>query len=365
MRLVRGAAYTRREALRLGGLGAIALAAPPLLRPNVARAAADIAPAWRLDDDVVTRAPFWETDEEQVLWTTVMRVDTKLATPEARWYLWHSTHDTPILRRYTAPSITGPWTERAPCVLPEMPSPWENDHRQCPDIGWDPVGRRFIASIHSLTYSPRLMQNTFMLQSRDGVTWSLMSNAPAVPIGTRTAFDGYAIDYGRFLRDPDGNLVRVNGLYHWYFRGTRKVVDYTTGPDVEAYEVGVATSPDLVNWTKKSSSVLNPGSERMFAIGSAVWLNGIANLIWTVCPAGGSPQVYLQKSGPFAPASFPQQGPGVPIYSDAVVATDGPSFAVEYGEQFMTFGAAKSLWFDGMPKTTANQYAIRLLRAAL
>lgn len=366
---MRGRDLTRREALRLGALGAAALATPSLLRPGTARAAdAEVARAWTLEGDVVTRAPFWQDDTEQVLWTTLMRVDDKLAAPDGRWYLWHSTHDTPILRRYSAPEIAGPWTEHDLCVLPQMPSPWDSRHRQCPDIAWDPAGRRFLASIHSLAYSPRLMQNTFMLESRDGVTWTLMSNAPAVPIGTKTAFDGYAIDYGRFLRDPHGNLARVNGLYVWYFRGTKKIAQLS-GPDVEAYQLGAAYSPDLVNWTKKGYPLLDPGSQRLFGLGSALLLNNVVNLVWTVAPAGGSPQVHLQQSAAGQPFTFPQPGPGTPLYSDAGVAVDGPSFAIDpvTGQQHMTFGAAKSLWVDGTPKTSANanQYAVRLIRAAL
>src|SRR5688500_8955573 len=112
----------------------MALSAPALLRPATARGAdMEVAPAWMFEADLVTRAPFWEHDRQMVLWTTIMRVDDKLAAPEARWYLWHSTHDTPILRRYTAPDITGPWTERPLCVLPEMPLHWTSGHRQCPD----------------------------------------------------------------------------------------------------------------------------------------------------------------------------------------------------------------------------------------
>lgn len=343
----------------------MALTSPSLLRPSTARAATmTVAGAWAMDSDIVTRAPFHENDSEQVLWTTLMRVDDKLASPQARWYLWHSTHDTPILRRYTAPSVTGPWTEAANCTLPLMPSPWDSRHRQCPDIAWDPVGRRFIASIHSLSSPSRVIQNTFMLQSTDGANWTFVTGTQAVPIGTRESWDGYAIDYGRFLRDPHGNLVRHNGLYYWYFRGTKKIAQLA-GPDVEAYQLGVATSPDLVSWTKKGTPILDPGSQRLFGLGSALWLDGVANLIWTVCPAGGAPHVHLQKSGRWAPTSFPQQGPGTPIYADAGLAMDGPSLAVDGDTQYMTFGAAKSLWVEGTPKTTANQYAVRLLRSAL
>lgn len=364
---MRGGAFTRREALGLGAAGAMALAAPALLRPATARAAdIEVARSWELHSDLVTRAPYWQDDSEQVLWTTVMRVDDKLAAPDDRWYLWHSTHDTPILRRYSAPSITGPWTEHELCALPLMPSPWDHRHRQCPDIAWDRAGRRFIASIHSLSSSSRVIQNTFMLESADGATWTRMSDAPAVPIGTKTAWDGYAIDYGRFLRDPDGNLARVGGNYVWYYRGTKKIAQLA-GPDVEAYQLGIATSPDLVNWTKKGSPILDAGSQRLFGLGSALWLNGVANLVWTVAPAGGSPQVHLQRSAAGQPFNFPTQGPGMPIYADAAVAVDGPSLAVDpaTGVQYMTVGAAKSIWVEGTPKSdiNANRYAIRLVRA--
>src|SRR5260221_14434059 len=67
--------------------------------------------AWIYEKTLVTRAAS-TLPGEQTLWSTIMRVDNKLAAPLDRYYLWVSTHDCPILRLYTAPSIEGPWRER-------------------------------------------------------------------------------------------------------------------------------------------------------------------------------------------------------------------------------------------------------------
>ena len=78
--------------------------------PMSARADATVRRAWVIESDIITRAPDSSDngkDPENVLWTTLMRVDDKLAAPLNRWYLWHSTHDTPILRLYTAADLNG------------------------------------------------------------------------------------------------------------------------------------------------------------------------------------------------------------------------------------------------------------------
>jgi hypothetical protein len=326
--------------------------------------------AWLPDRDLVVR-PSWsatQQDRENVLWTTVMRVDDKLANPLDRWYLWHSTHDTPILRHYTAPAITGPWKEQPLCTLPDAPPGFNNGHRQAPDIVWDRATAQFVATPHSTSNTGRSRQSTWIMTSPDGRTWTRLSSTEIVPIGPDGAYDDYAIDYGRLLRDYDGNLVRVGGKAVFYFRGTQRVVsrDHSDGVppnNVELFQLGAATTTDFVTW-QKHGPLVNAGTQQLHALGSALWVNGQVNLIWSVTHANAAPQMYLLQSTGSNPLAFPQ-GPGVPLYQDPSLLAEGGSYAIDRatGTHYMVYGTRLTLGVAGTP--LRNQAAVRLIRSPI
>jgi hypothetical protein len=333
-----------------------------MLRPPAASAAINPRTTWLPAGTLVAHGPINDL-AQQVLWTTIMRVDDKLASARDKYYLWHSTHDVPILRLYTAPAITGPYTERPQCVLPAAPAGWKASHFQAPDIAWDPIGRRFIASPHSseAAGAPRAMQNSFLMVSGDGENWSYLPGAaqPFVPIGAQTEFDGYALDYGRFLRDYDGSLKRRNGKYVWYYRGTKRtsVADprSPTGRSTrETFQLGAATSPDLVTWTKVPGPIGDPGASQLFGLGSALDVAGVTNLMWTIAVAGfAGPQMYLKPGASPDPAQF-DPGPGIRVFEDASIFYDGPSYVLDGDTHYMTYGAQN---------TVDDQWEVRLIRS--
>lgn len=337
---------TRREALGVAAGAAGATLLGGLLRPSPAAAVVYPRTSW-LPAGTLVQRPVSTSAREQVLWTTLMRVDDKLAAPLDRFYLWHSTHDAPILRLYTAPSITGPYTERPLCQLPAAPSGWDQNHFQAPDIAWDPVGSRFVASPHSKDPAgQRAQQNSFLIVSDDGISWRYLDTAqrPIVPIGAAAEFDGYAVDYGRFLRDYGGRLVRRAGKYVWYYRGTQRVTEADpSNPGkthvVERYLLGAATSPDLLTWTKLPGAVADPGQRQLFGAGSALDVGGVTNLVWTVMTSGAATgQMYLKAATGPDPAAF-DDGPGTPMYQDASIFDDGGAYVVDGSTHYMSFAA--------------------------
>ena len=336
-------ALTRRQMLATAAGGAGALLFGDVLRPRAAQAAINPRTTWLPAGTLVTRAP-QNSAMQQILWTTIMRVDNKLASARDRFYLWHSTHDAPILRLYTASAITGPYREQALCRLPAAPAGWDPGHFQCPDIAWDPIGKRFVATPHSKEAPGlRAQQNTFLMTSTDGENWSYMPGAaqPLVPIGAWSEFDGYALDYGRFLRDYDGSLVKRNGKYVWYYRGTKKVTN-PGGGGGEKYALGALTSPDLVNWTKVPGPIADPGLSQLHGLGSAIDVAGVTNLMWTIMSGVLTvPTIYLKAAASTSPTDF-DAGPGIPVYQDATIFHDGPSYILDGAYHYMTYGAAAS-----------------------
>jgi hypothetical protein len=353
---------TRRRLLATAAGSAGGLLLGGMLRPPTALAATSPRTTWLPVGALVARRSSANLSQ-QVLWTTIMRVDDKLAAPLDKYYLWHSTHDVPILRLYTAPAVTGPYTERPRCALPVSPAGWSPGHFQCPDIAWDPLGRRFIASPHShqAAGSPRAMQNTFLMESPDGQSWRYLPGAPKpiVPVGAVDDFDGYAVTYGRFLRNYDGSLVRRHGKYVWYYRGTRRHLfrdptDSTGRHQHETFALGAATSPDLVNWTKVKGPIADPGAGQLFGLGSAIDVAGVTHLMWTVASGAlAGPQIYMKRAASRDPGRF-DAGPGVLVYQDPALFHDGPSYIIDGSTHYMAYGAMSA---------APDQWEARLIRS--
>lgn len=365
----------------MAGAGAVLGAGALDLRaPAVALAAGDEPrlTGWTDAGTLVERGQYWprslERDKEQVLWTTLMKVDDKALVGSAldRWYLWFWTHDAPTARLYVGPAPEGPfrpWNQasgdgtgfcsfasfdsttnsfcRTSQVTPPAAKVYDHNRGTFPeadrwhfssgDIVWDPVTGHFYASPHIMRCGGA-WQTTVIIRSSDGITWEYVAADPRVPIvgvgSASTAFDSYAVDYGRFLRDYGGNAVRHNGNLVWFYRGTRR--DPTLG---ETYGLGCAISPDWTSWEKYPESVRNGKpladltSGREFQPGSALWVNGRAHLVHALSTVTMYLKTAAQSSDPFAWTS----GPGTPIYQPSGPFIDGGSYVIHQGRHYFSY----------------------------
>lgn len=318
---------TRRQLIAQAGSGAAALAGLGLLNPVFASAQEGIHPRYGpwISEGVKIFRGHTSNPAEQILWTTLMRVDDKIGGTFDRWYLWFWTHDAAICRLYSAPTPLGPFTERG-CAVPTPPAGWDPNHFSAGDVVWDPATRYFYATPHGIEAVFKGRQATFLIQSRDGRSWSFVRSDPILPPGPAGHFDGYAANYGRFLRDFFGNVVRVNGGDAvFYYRGTN-----VHGPEGQRFGVGMAASRDLSNWTKfnrpNGQPLFDPAAGALHGLGSALMVQPTRTVHLVICvlqtvflKAANSPD----NTFSFAP------GPGVAIYEHLNGFASGGSYTVD------------------------------------
>jgi hypothetical protein len=381
---------TRREVIGSAALSVATLATTRVgWAAERSTASGPVLSGWSLDQPLARRALQTSFEpEEQVLWSTLMRVDDKLHLPLETWYLWHSTHDYRILRLYTARSPRGPFTEQPPCVLPPTPTytvtqpapaapytfRFAPGHFQAPDIVWDPVNRMFLGSPHGLRsdrpdasvvapFGSRLDQASFLICSPDGVNWDYVPTNFTIPNGDRwpgmLAYPGHPdygfekpntktagnLDYGRFLRDYNGNLVRTAaGEVVWYYRGLWDNCSHSAA--------GALVSSDLLTWRKVpggGTPLYTPAYGRQFAFGSALLVDGYAYLVLAAvhsqnCTDGRLTDpvlsFYMKKSDGPDPLSF-SDGPGEFLFHhpSATVATCGSYVVDRVGQHHIAVDA--------------------------
>lgn len=368
---------TRRMALRAGAAAAAGVAVWPQRRAQAIVLEDEPKLAWSRVNTLVERNQYFprstERDKEQIWWTTLMRVDTKAleAGALAPWYLWWWTHDAPIARLYIGSSPLGPFapwdaasggqgfcnfqsftTEtnvqcRHSRATPPPLKVYDNQRGTFPeadrhhfstgDVVWDPETGFFYASPHIMRCGGHF-QTTVLVRSRDGINWNYFApdlRYPMLGVGAAGTFDSYAVDYGRFLRDYGGNVVRVNGELVWYYRGTRKITDLTD----QQYAIGCATSSDWVTWTKPPS--VNAGQPLFdisggaeFRLGSALWVNGRAHLMFSV----NTLTMYLKAASTFGDPLAWSNGSGTPVHQPAGSPDiDGGSYVVDGGAHYFTY----------------------------
>jgi hypothetical protein len=386
----------RRDFLKAGAAGA-ALATMPGIVARVgaqAQTSAPYASGWHFDSTLVTRGRYDNDPREQVYTQTLMRVDTKAlrGAPLAAWYLWFWTHDAPIGRLYVGPTPRGPFTPHngsdGLLTFPQYtvagascnPSPpprqgWDYQtsewrvmdrcHFAAADVVWDPRETCFYATPHALargntpegTWTGNLWQNSFVMRSYDGIAWDWFTPSPdwrqrypMIALGRNERanpatgsdlddqWDAYQIAYGRFLRDLEGNLVRLGDDVVWFYRGTRKLTLSSGTTATEEHGIGAARSSNFADWRKVQPAdrpLFYPSVTRgLCGIGSALAVGGEIYLVINV-EEGIDPTrleafpSYLKRPSSFGDVSSWSDGPGTEIYRDPDSSTtSGPGYYV-------------------------------------
>jgi hypothetical protein len=225
--------------------------------------------AWATDDGTNPRFA-WEPvhsfpgPRKDALFPTLLPVGHLTpGTALDAWYLWAWTHDPPTqLHLYTAARPEGPYTDRG-VVGGTMPSPqpsgYNVNHFDSGDIVWDAAHSRYVSSPHSIrnsydtTHLAEAPQDSFLIQSSDGVNWSWLDgdNSPRLVCAPPGNPDDVHTGYGRLLRDLDGFLAQTNGRYAWLYRAQRHDVGTVS---TTIYRPWIATASTLSGaWTKAPS----------------------------------------------------------------------------------------------------------------
>jgi hypothetical protein len=358
---------TRRHLLKLAGAGAVSLTVIPGVRPcgtevtDVAGCGISPKVSWTDDGEKVLRPTL--SYDDQVLWTTLMRVKDKLTSPLDDWYLWHWTHDGSVCRLYSAPSPRGPYTEH-PTTLPSAPANFLPNVAAA-DVVWDPITEGFYATPECVgtlqAATPGLC--TFLLHSFDGSSWTYAKRDPILmPRGSTNRWDNTGTSYCRFLRSFSGNLIRVAGKAILYYRAERN--QKSNSGLVATYTVGAATSRNLLDWAPVTDArpLFNPMNGALHNLGSALCKDpdGYYNLVLSVRrPDSARLLMYVKRARvPNDPFSW-DDGPGRLVYDPSEIGnlgSDGGSYAVDPadGKHFMTIGT-------GTPRSRFVGRAVRLL----
>lgn len=236
---------SRRAVLKsgLGLAGTVALGGRVLSTPS----------AWATDDGVNVRS-LWQPVREVVLPRSDSLHPTLLpartltpATAKDAWHLYVWSHgvlgnETTDLRLFSAPTPDGFYTDEGlllqGCPTP-VPAGYETYHFDSGDIVWDAVGSRYVSTPHALRSSSdaeslgEVPQDSFLIQSTDGLTWSWLDgdNSPRLRCGPVGDPDDVHTGYGRLLRDLDGYLTKYQGSYWWIYRAQRHDTRFVDGPD--------------------------------------------------------------------------------------------------------------------------------------
>jgi hypothetical protein len=285
--------------------------AEPALTPVelAAQTAADTIPnvptAWLPVDFVRSpNNPVYRFDEGgQVvdrIMPTVMRVDDKIANPMGHWYLWVWRHGRDPrtadnggrMILLSADSLEGPWTDHG-FVTPENSSPdgWGPYSWTGGDVIWSAKYQRFFSVPHAYrnatnTTYPTPGLDSFLMESLDGVTWSLSSvTQPVLPAGPEW-FDKKETGYGRLIQLPPTSTA--SEPWAWLYRCGRP--DPSAPSNGEYYAFCLATADDIHGpWTKASwNPVFDPyaGSQAAPKPGGLVGLtaltyyHGMYQILW-------------------------------------------------------------------------------------
>lgn len=130
-------------------------------------------------------------------------------------------------------------------VLVPLDSGWDVDIRN-PNIIYD--GGKYRMYYTSLTYGARGAIS--YAESNDGLSWTRPFNHPLIYPGQPNTWDGQCITAGA--------IIKSNGIYYLYYTGFSS----QNGP----WHIGLATSTDGTNWTKREEPVLRAGSGWEFQV---------------------------------------------------------------------------------------------------
>jgi len=258
------------------------------------------------------------------------------------WMLWawhHDTLTTPHLHAWTAANVEGTYTK-----LPDIARPagdyaldaaghaYSFGHFSSGDVVWDPDGQRLISTPHSVSkYKPpqlaEVPQDSFIMESVDGVNWQWLDNDPSARLtcGGVTDPDSNHTGYGRLLRDLDGRLRKVDGQYWWVHRGGHHA---STGADSEiSYCTPMLASAASIGgpWTKRGKAFDTLWENTtLLGFDAFVLANDTPGIFYTV----GSPEyaplqvMYTQAA---AANEMTFSTPGVPIALPSVPRQTLPS----------------------------------------
>ncbi|MEJ5263062.1 MAG: hypothetical protein WHT45_10305 [Ignavibacterium sp.] len=103
-------------------------------------------------------------------------------------------------------------------------------------------------------------------ESSDGINWVKHPNPVLVP-GNSGSWDSWAVH--------PGSIIKENGIYKMYYSGW--------ADQYGEWYIGLATSTDGINWSKKPNPVLYPGSDWEYQIASSyvIKINNLYYLYYT------------------------------------------------------------------------------------
>lgn len=240
-----------------------------------------------------------------VAFPSVLRVDGLLDAPldGHKWYAWfwkhglnpRTEHNSGRMILLTADRLEGPWTNRGEVTGNGMaPDGWWQTSFTGGDVVWSPRHRKFFSVPHAARCMVHEIANgeqgcvhpsdnpdyrpsdgvqrldSFMIESADGVHWTLSETTqPVLPAGP-AEFDNHETGYGRLLRETGPGCAE---RWLWLYRGQRAYGFYT---------LGLATADDIRGpWTKAEGPVFAPNQEGLFGITTVVRYQGWYQMLWT------------------------------------------------------------------------------------
>lgn len=317
---------------------------------------------------------------EQVLHTTLMRVDGKLGLRSQTYYLWFWTHDNVLMRLYTSSKSSGPFTAASIgpgndglCTLPLPPDGYDKGHLSAGDVVWDPDTSRFYTCPHSrLPYPNDSRQDTFLMSSPDGITWTYVGyesnprDARPIIAHQISGYDDRSATYGRFMRDIDGNIARYGSdrRVAIFYRGEYWADPNNSGSSRLSMLAATAPSlgPGAQQWTKANQQEF-PGfgsfaqplffvkqggfNGALFGIGSAVYTpaDGRVTMAYALEDLPPSPgaapttvrMFSVESTTPFTKWNDSGISNGRALFAHPTSVGDGPCIVNDNGIQVASF----------------------------
>jgi hypothetical protein len=247
-----------------------------------------------------------------------------------RWMLWAWHHDTnpvnPHFHAWTAESIeAGPFAAAPPIPRPVgdyVAAPGVNrnysfGHFSSGDIVWDAAGGRLVSTPHSVATSrpaslAETPQDSFMMESADGLTWSWLDGSPVARLscGGVSDLDSNHTGYGRLLRDLDGQAQQLGGRYWWIYRGGH----HQTSSQISYCTPLLASAPSIGGpWTKAGKAFDTAYDDAtLLGFDSFLLTAGTPGVFYsTASPAFAPITTAYAQSSAAGVMSFPD--PGVPL----------------------------------------------------
>jgi predicted GH43/DUF377 family glycosyl hydrolase len=127
----------------------------------------------------------------------------------------------------------------------------------------DGIFKMWFTSVYNSAVS-----NVWYALSNDGKTWNLGNSSPVLNYGSIYQWDSHAVE--------SGPVIKVDNEYRMYYLGFSDEYGY--------WNIGLATSPDGVNWIKYPDPVLyaDPYSEFQIVPNDIIKINDTYNLYYTV-----------------------------------------------------------------------------------